>query len=535
MAGHTTTQLASARRFLTPALLLLLALLLRIPSIGQPLVGVFATKNVVYAMIARNWIAGHAPCWCPTLDVLVDGQRSWHLVELPVSAYLAGGLWALLGGSLDVWGRLVSIAFSLVGVAALYALLLRWHGRTVATVGAALLGIAPVSVVYGQKFMLEPSVAALSILALYTAERWFDSRRLGWLAALLVSLALLLLTKCYMAVIVLPLGARLLQTLRRDRCAATPTNDWRLFAATSAAVALAAFPAALWYTWAYTAAAPGETLSPPLFFSVRDSAATHPLPSPLLWDPAFYARWLRDVATIGLTPVGFVLFAVGLVQREARQHLPWLAASLLLVVLLPRKFHEMNYYFLVILPPLCAVAALGWQRLSERWRPSRLAVIGVATALMLPALRYSASPSYLVPEEDRTVTTAAAAVRPLLTPDEPVATMHGTTIDLLYYCGHPGWAVAPDRDDLTVRLGECRRQGARLLVVAGLSWQQRHAPCRRLLDTLEPVATGDDYAVYRLPEVDVLTSDAARRRSTDDATKASAVAHLSSGLLSPER
>lgn len=73
----TAPQSAYSRQF--PAVLLgLLALtaLLRSVAICRPLLGAFATKNVVYAMIARNWAAGSGSLLCPTLDVLRGGQRA---------------------------------------------------------------------------------------------------------------------------------------------------------------------------------------------------------------------------------------------------------------------------------------------------------------------------------------------------------------------------------------------------------------------------------------------------------------------------
>ncbi|HOM18274.1 MAG TPA: hypothetical protein PLQ00_13165, partial [Thermoguttaceae bacterium] len=78
--------------------LLLLAGGVRSAALDRPLLGNFATKNVALAMIARNWAEGRSPWYYPRVDVLVEGQRGLHLLELPVGAYLAGVLWQTLGG-----------------------------------------------------------------------------------------------------------------------------------------------------------------------------------------------------------------------------------------------------------------------------------------------------------------------------------------------------------------------------------------------------------------------------------------------------
>src|SRR5688572_24275028 len=82
---------ASGRVLWAIGLLVLLTIALRLPGVGRPLVGAFATKNAVYGMIARNWAVGRASVWRPTLDCLAGDLRAWHLVELPIAAYVAGG------------------------------------------------------------------------------------------------------------------------------------------------------------------------------------------------------------------------------------------------------------------------------------------------------------------------------------------------------------------------------------------------------------------------------------------------------------
>ena len=78
--------------------LLLLTLCTRLIAVNKPLLGNFATKNVVYAMIARNWAQGRATLWYPTLDCLCGTHRGLHMLEFPVSAYLSGWLWKTFGG-----------------------------------------------------------------------------------------------------------------------------------------------------------------------------------------------------------------------------------------------------------------------------------------------------------------------------------------------------------------------------------------------------------------------------------------------------
>ena len=196
---------------------LALALVLRLPGLFQPTVGTFATKSAVYGMIARNWAAGHAPWWKPTLDDLCGGQRGLHLVEVPLSVYLSAGLWQLFGGSLEFWGKLTALGWTLAGMWWIYRLAQRWYGDHAGMGAAAVMACSPVSMIYGQSFMLEPSVAALSAGYLYFLDQWLARPRWTlWTLAVVCGLCLFL-TKIYMLFLALPTMCLLWQADRKRR------------------------------------------------------------------------------------------------------------------------------------------------------------------------------------------------------------------------------------------------------------------------------------------------------------------------------
>ena len=513
----------------------------RLPGITRPLLGNFATKSVIYAQIARNWVEARAGLFYPTLDCLVGGKRSLHMLEFPVSAYLTGALWRLFGGSLDVWGRATAVAFSVASVALLFLFVRRRHG-TAAGMGAGfVLALSPVSIIYGQNFMLEASLVFFTVATFYGLDRWSHGGRSGWLVAASVCFALLLLTKIYMLVLLLPLGVMVLRSGRSTpvqlpkarteglpgsagtdakRPAASPlgaiseeSDRWlgssaaspqepkaqratpRKYPLALCAAVLAMVPAALWYTHAARTAAPGSASAGRIYFSLWRTAQTHSPPAPLLWTPDFYRQLLDDLTGVILTPVGFVLFVMGFLNRAWRQHAAWLVAMMILVAALPRKFYEMNYYSMAVLPPLCVIAGLGWQVVAERLRPGRMATFGLLAVALVLSMRYAVKPAFVTPEEDRAVVAAGRAIQKLTAEEEPVATMHGATIDLLYYCNRPGWAIAPDTPELDCVLEECRRQGARYLVVAGPEATSGEVAALR---SRTPVLRGDGFCIYQI-------------------------------------
>lgn len=481
--------------------LLILTIVLRAPGLTRPLLGNFATKSVVYAMMVRNWAEGRADLWHPTIDCLVGGRRSLHMAEFPVSAYLTGFGWRLLGGSLDVWGRATVVAFSAAAVGLLYLTVRRRHGPTAATGAALALALSPVGVIYGQNFMLDASMAFFAVAALYGVERWLESRRAVWLLAASLAFSLLVLSKFYLAAWLLPLAAMVLWP-RRFLKPCTPevrsgpsSLPWLLLLVTAV---VAVVPAAVWYVHVYRAALPESPLATSLYTSLQRNAEGSPLFDRSLGTPDFYRQVLDDLSGVVLTPIGLALFGAGFLDRAWRRYALWFVAVAVLLAAMPVKFSKMNYYYVALLPPFCILIGLGWQVVCERLRLSRRAVAVLLVVWIVFSLRYAVRPAFVTPEEDRAVVAAGLAVQKLTAPEEPTVTMHGDGIDLLYYCGRPGWAVSPSAPGLVDLLQAYRQQGARYLVVAGPAAATIAARCPAALASDVPVAKGHGYAVYRL-------------------------------------
>jgi 4-amino-4-deoxy-L-arabinose transferase-like glycosyltransferase len=454
-------------------------------GISQPLLGNFATKQTIYAMIARNWALGRAPLWQPTIDRLTDGQRSWHLPEWPATAYFTSLGWGWFGGSLDVWGRSVGIACSAVAVVFAYLLARRWFGETAARATSLAVGFAPLSIAYGRGMFLEPSLVAYSFAAVYAMDTWLRGGRWAWLVVSAIAVSLAIATKIYMVLLAIPLvilACRAPLNLKRSATACS------VFAATLT-------PTAAWYVWMHGVPA---TTGPAADFHPVTLAKVHAWPHPLLASRSFYFDVLGDLGTVAFTPVGLTLLVIGCCDRRFRPYGAWLAASFGLILLLPLKFHAANYYYLILLPPAALAVGVGWARLHERFDfGPRTSAVFAACGLLLAA-RYAIGPGYKTHDEDRSVTAAAATIRELAAPEEAVVTLHGSSNDLLYYCDRPGWALNLGDPQLLERIEAARRSGAVRLVVAHIAGTKRNADFTAWRTNQPVEAAGDDWQIVRL-------------------------------------
>jgi hypothetical protein len=511
-------------------LLVAFTVLARLPGINRPLLGNFATKNCVYGMIARNWATGRAPWYRPTVDQLVGGRRGWHLTELPVPVFLPAASWALLGGSLDAWGRAASIAWSAAGVACLYLWMWRRHGGVAALAGGAALALSPISVVYGQSFMLEPAVAALSIFCIWANEEWWRSKGVRWLCLLAAALGVLLLTKPYMLLLLGVLAAeawRARRVARQGPAAASGDSAvevrnamrcWRrMLAPWTLATLVAAIPAVAWCAGVWHVSDPANPRSAHVYFSLRRAAADHQQSQTALLERRFYLRAARNLAGPVLTPLGGMLCVLAFFGRGWKAHAPWLAACVLLVVALPLKFQSLTYYYLVVLPPLCALVGLGFENLYARLRQASVVLrrcVLAGTVLLLPLfyIRFAWRPGFVTPNEDRMVPAAAAAMRALSHPSDRVLTLHGSTLSLLYYCDREGWAINAHSPRFEERWMEALIGGVRWVVATQSECLAQMPRVHAALSSLRPVCEGDGYCIYAVEPA----ADLASRTNPED-------------------
>jgi len=211
------------------AAVVLLGLVLRLQGIHNPLLDHPGWRQGDTAAIARNFATLDFNPLHPQTDY--DGPAPNYVeLELQIVPFLAAMLYKLFGIH-EVFGRLISIAFSLatIGLLGYFA---RWlfgaggWGEFAGLAAALWFAIYPGSTYYGRTFTPDSAMIFFLSAALYASARWIvddaaRGRRGFWIAALLTAAAIL--AKPVALVVLVPIGAMFVErfgaggTLRRPQ------------------------------------------------------------------------------------------------------------------------------------------------------------------------------------------------------------------------------------------------------------------------------------------------------------------------------
>ncbi|MGP6191922.1 MAG: ArnT family glycosyltransferase [Vulcanimicrobiaceae bacterium] len=192
--------------------MLLLALALRLAGIHNPILDHPGWRQGDTAAIARNFATLDFNPLHPQTDY--DGPPPNYVeLELQIVPFLAAALYKIFGVH-EVFGRLISIAFSLgtVGVLAYFA---RWlfDSRTAGLAAAILFAIYPGSTYYGRAFTPDTTMVFFLTASLYASARWIvDGEARSWRGCAVAGglTALALLAKPVAIVAFIPLAAMVL-------------------------------------------------------------------------------------------------------------------------------------------------------------------------------------------------------------------------------------------------------------------------------------------------------------------------------------
>jgi 4-amino-4-deoxy-L-arabinose transferase-like glycosyltransferase len=432
-------------------------------------------REVTNADIARNFYERSMNLFYP--QVSWGGAAQPYVgMEFPLMHWIAALLYWPFGEH-AVIGRLVSLAFSVGTIWAVWALGSRLFGRATGRAAAFLIAISPSAVFFGRLFISDTPMVFYSVAAVLAWVMYLDTGSRAACVAGSACAALAFLVKIPALMILAPIAWA---AWERRRWAAL--KDRGLVIGLIVAVSLAG----LWY-WHADAIYhqtglsqaiwhPSGNYGPPISYSAGPFIGIyHWSTLARLRDPAFYSDMLTRTWALHLTPGGFILalFALLVLWRWPRRRIVdvWLGIVLLFILVTSEGNIHHEFHQLPLLPPAALLFGLAAAPAFDgEWLRARggrvLGPLGSATALLCIALlsfKYSGViGNFFRPDRlDMTPIDAGRAIQQVVDPSALLVTVeyeqYGNNSPILLYWAHRrGWSfdkasITPQVVDLLQR------------------------------------------------------------------------------------
>lgn len=468
-----------------PALLLILVLgvLLRSQYIELPMAEAHRWREITNADIARNFYERSMNLFRP--QVSWGGAATPYVgMEFPLMHWVVAALYWIFGEEAIV-GRLVSMAFSVATVWALYVLGTWLFGKETGRAAAFFMAISPSAVFFGRFFISDTPMVFFSVAAVLAWVVYLDTRSTAACVAGSVCAGLAFLVKIPAVMILAPIAWAAWESRRW-----AALKDRGLMLGLTAAVAAAG----LWYWYAdivFHRTGLSEAIWHPSgrYPAPISSAAgpfigiSHWATLSLLRDPNFYEAMVTRSWALHLTPAGFILglFSLLALWRRPRRRILdiWLAVVFLFIVVTATGNIHHEFHQLPMIPPAALLAALAAAPAFDgAWLRANggrvFGTVGSAAALLAVALlsfKYSGvTRDFFRPNSlDMAPISAGRSIESVVEPTALLVTVeyeqYGNNSPVLLYWAHRrGWSF--DFKSITPNVIELLRReyGARYFV-----------------------------------------------------------------------
>jgi 4-amino-4-deoxy-L-arabinose transferase-like glycosyltransferase len=196
--------------------IIILAFLIRLYRINFPLADWHSWRQADTAAVSRNFVKYGFDLLHPRFDDLSnvasgkENPQGYRFVEFPVYNAIHGLLYKLFPfWSLEVWGRLVSILFSLISLIFLFLIVENFLNTQIALFSAFFFAVLPFNIYYSRVILPEPMMVMTALGMIYFTVKVLGNHELRitnfYLILGIIFAAISFLLKPYSLVFVLPI------------------------------------------------------------------------------------------------------------------------------------------------------------------------------------------------------------------------------------------------------------------------------------------------------------------------------------------
>lgn len=406
-------------------LIIVLGLVLRIYKINNPILDLYPIRQEQCAMLARNFLKDGLNIFSGRVDWYGNWDSRWVL-EFPLISYLAALCYNFFGIK-ELFGRMISVLFSVGSLGIFYLLVSQFFNRKVAILAVLLFAVSPLNIYFGRVFIPEPLMLFFSLTLLWSFNHWLETDKKIYYFLALVSGALSFLIKIptlYLLAVLVYLAF-----LKWKTAAVKKFSLWFY-------LIVSLLPVLFWYSRANIVIS--EHMSG--FSVLRD----------IFINPHFYTRMLERFLIFVFTPIGIFPFMTGFLKKpQDRKQAVFYIWFLVLVIYFLRTA-DMNYthfyYQLPFVPVVCVFIARGLLDYTDPlfWKNTILAKIKASyitvalLILMVVGGWFSIQPFY---NYNRAVYELGLLMRRTVPSESLIIAGRCSGQAPLYYCDRKGWEI----------------------------------------------------------------------------------------------
>lgn len=233
-------------------ILIALGFLVRLYRFDSPIADWHSWRQADTSSVSRNFVENGFDIFHPRFDDLsnvpsgLDNPQGYRFVEFPTYNILQAGFYMIFGSlTLEQWGRLVTIIFSLVSSLFLYLLVKKRSDELTAIATIFFFLFLPFNVFYTRTILPDPSMVTYILGGIYFFDLWIsersnNSKKNIYIVSSLIFWALALLVKPFSVFFTLPMIY-----LAYEKYGLAMLKKWQLWAF----AILSVLPFVLWRMW----------------------------------------------------------------------------------------------------------------------------------------------------------------------------------------------------------------------------------------------------------------------------------------------
>lgn len=491
------------------AAIIFLGLVLRLYGVTLPLVDSHQVRQAQTAMMAQNLYEDNINIFRTRLDIF-GNSPGYIILEFPLMHAIVAFLYNLFGVH-EIFGRLVSIVFSIGAMFLMYGLARKFLSVTGALAALALYTFSPMNIFFSRAFMPESSMMFFMIGAIYFFLKWLDRRSLGLYIGAIIFAGFACLTKPTAALIFAPIFTA---WFLKERWEMAKSIYFWVY------MILALAPGFLWAVYANYFNALNPDIPSTFGGNWIALLKAHGMISHW-FSLKFYAFLLGSVSLLLLTPLGFIGALSGVLcakeSKLSKVLYLWLAVFIVYFYALSGPNSGHIYYHLPLLPLAVIFFGfsiewlLGKRELIKKILEKRIYLWICTVFILLTLVSYGIGYFWYFKymyENRMLYTIEAAEIIKKHTPENRfvIVNQDGILLSVFSYYSHSKSCYFTVRDKSIDELEYWRSKGATTFVALDTNYEkdvvrrakENEAFWRYLNENYKPVAITDHYFIFDL-------------------------------------